>query len=165
MVGVAHALGALHEDGLAHGGLAPGNVLLGADGPMVTDTGVSRSALTAPWPGDQTSDVFSLGCVAFFAATGRAPVPGCPANPEPAQADDPDLADCPTVLLPFVAECVAKDPERRPVAAVLARRLTVAAGQPPRSLLPLPIVARLEDHQSLPGSGAAAWARARWHRR
>lgn len=160
MVGVAHALQALHEDDLTHGGLTPGNVLLGADGPMVTDAGVSREALTAAWPATRADDVHALGRVAVFAATGRDPVqPG----------GQPDLAGCPPELLPFAAECLDPDPARRPSASALAKRLTDAAGTPPRTLLPPAITARLADHQRLPALSAASrprlWCPRLWRAR
>jgi hypothetical protein len=146
MVAVVHALEALHGDDLTHAGLTPGNVLLGADGPMVTDAGLGRMALTATWPGARADDVYALGHVAFFAATGRDPV----------QSGAPDLSGCPPELLPFVADCLDPDPARRPEAATLARRLDDAAGTPPRSLLPPAITARLAGYQDLPALPSAA---------
>ena len=151
MVGVAHALEALHGDDLTHAGLTPGNVLLGADGPMVTDAGVNRAALTAIWPASRADDVHALGRIAFFAATGRHP-------------ERPDLPGCPPELLPFAAECLDPDPAQRPTAASLARRLTTAAGTPPRSLLPLAVTARLSEYRDLPALSAAARTRRRRRR-
>lgn len=146
MVGAAHALEALHADDLAHAGLSPGNVLLGADGPTVTDAGVSRAALTANWPAARAWDVHALGRVAVFAATGR--------DPGDHDGHDPDLSDCPPELRPFAAECLDPDPERRPSASALARRLAHAAGIPPRSLLPPAVTARLADYDSFPAPRA-----------
>lgn len=160
MVGVAHALEALHNDDLTHGGLTPGNVLLGGDGPMVTDAGVSREALTAAWPASRADDVQALGRVAFFAATGRDPALAC----GPGLADCPDLSGCPPELLPFAAECLDPDPARRPSAAALARRLVDAAGTPPRTLLPPAITTRLADYQRLPAPSALPRPRP-WRRR
>lgn len=148
MVGAAHALEALHNDDLAHAGLTPGNVLLGADGPTVTDAGVNRAALTASWPAARAADVYSLGRLAVYAATGRDPV-----SPEagPQQGPGhPDLSDCPPELLLFAAECLDPDPDRRPTASALARRLARAAGTPPRSLVPPAVAARLAEHEALP---------------
>jgi hypothetical protein len=151
-VGVAQALAALHEDDLTHAGLSPSNVLLSAAGPMVTDAGVNHAALTAPWPTREADDVFALGCVALFAATGRSPaVPG-----------DPDPGDCPPDLLPFIMDCLDKDPARRPAAHALATRLTDAAGQPPRGLLPPPVAARLEDYYDFTEPRSSPRARFRW---
>jgi hypothetical protein len=154
MVGMAHALEALHDDDLTHAGLAPANVLLGGDGPMVTDAGLSRTALTATWPADRSDDIHALGRTAFFAAAGRDPV----------RHGGPDLSGCPPELLPFAAECLDPDPAQRPAAAALARRLTAVAGTPPRSLLPPVVAARLADYQELPAP-AAAPRRRPWRRR
>jgi len=154
MIGVVHALEALHGDDLLHGGLSPGNVLLGADGPMITDAGVSRTALTAPWPASPDDDMHALGRIAFFAATGR----------EPVRKGDLDLSGCPPELLPFAAECLDPDPTQRPSASGLARRLADAAGAPPRALLPAAVAARLADYQELPGHSAASRPRL-WRRR
>jgi hypothetical protein len=158
-VGIAHALAALHEDDLTHAGLSPSNVLVSAAGPMVTDAGVNHAALTAPWPGKEADDVFSLGCVALFAATGQWPLRGYPGNHDP---DAPDLTDCPPDLLPFITDCLAKDPARRPAAHALATRLTDAAGQAPRGLLPSAVAARLEDYYDFAGPRSPARARFRW---
>lgn len=150
--GVAYALAALHGDDLVHGGLAASNVLLSADGPVVTDVGVSRAALLAPGPAREPDDVLRLGCAAFFAATGRQPFRDRPDNGTPAAFGDLDLAGCPEELLAFVPDCLDTDPARRPAAHELALRLTAAAGQPPRSWLPPAVTARLEECEDLPGT-------------
>jgi serine/threonine protein kinase len=93
---VARALVALHAAGFAHQAIAPGNTLLEAGGTMLTDFAISRAALTAV-PVSLADDMFLLGCVVFFAATGREPsrpgglparaaaggdgLPGTPADP------------------------------------------------------------------------------------
>ncbi|MCL2584912.1 MAG: hypothetical protein FWE35_20915 [Streptosporangiales bacterium] len=163
MVSVAHALEALHGDDLIHAGLTPGNVLLGTDGPTVTDTGVNRASLGATWPAPRSGDLHALGRLAVFAATGRDP--GGPGEgPGQDLAPAPDLSDCPPELLPFAAECLDPDPERRPSASSLARRLAHAAGTPPRSLLPPAVAARLAECEALPGPPPATRPR-RWLRR
>ncbi|MDA3625351.1 serine/threonine-protein kinase [Saccharopolyspora sp. WRP15-2] len=135
--GLAEALIAIHRADLVHRDLKPANVLLGPDGPRVIDFGISRAmtgnALTATGmflgtPGffspEQTlgdevgppSDVFSLGAVLVFAATGRGPFG------EESTATllyrvahtDPDLSDVPDGLRPLLAACLAKDPAARP---------------------------------------------------
>jgi hypothetical protein len=155
MIGVAHALEALHGDDLTHAGLSPGNVLLGSDGPMVTDAGLNRAALTASRPATRADDVRALGRVTVFAATGRDPEQRVPDQrvPDLHGLDDlhgPDLRGCPAELLPFAAECLDPDPRRRPAAAALARRLTDLAGTPPRSLLPAPVTSRLAEYEAPP---------------
>ncbi len=93
--GLVEALQAIHGRGLVHRDLKPGNILIAADGPRVIDFGISRAlhgiALTATHMTMGTpaymspeqaegreigpaSDVFSLGSVLAFAATGNSPV-------------------------------------------------------------------------------------------
>ncbi|MGH3167174.1 MAG: hypothetical protein ACRDN0_14955 [Trebonia sp.] len=154
--GVAHVLDTLHGDDLTHGGLTASNVLLSADGPVVTDVGVSRTALLTSVPASKADDVFALGRLAFFAATGRQPFRNSPENGTPAAFGDLDLAGCPRELLTFVPECLVKDPARRPATHELALRLTIEAGQPPRSWLPPAVMVRLEECEALPASSLGA---------
>ncbi|MFK0129197.1 protein kinase [Streptomyces rubiginosohelvolus] len=95
--GLLRALRGIHAAGIVHRDLKPSNVLLTVDGPRVIDFGIARalqvsveSLLTstgmvigspgfmAPEQivGEETgagADVFSLGCVLMYAATGRLP--------------------------------------------------------------------------------------------
>ncbi|MGH3187589.1 MAG: serine/threonine-protein kinase [Streptosporangiaceae bacterium] len=92
--GLAEGLVAIHAVGLVHRDLKPSNVLLADDGPRVIDFGISRAAeastlthtgLVIGSPGFMSpeqadgdevgpaSDVFSLGAVLTFAATGHGP--------------------------------------------------------------------------------------------
>jgi hypothetical protein len=91
---LAEGLAAIHAAGIVHRDLKPSNVLLASDGPRIIDFGVSRAveatALTQTGlvmgsPGFMSpeqaqglevtaaSDVFSLGAVLAFAATGTDP--------------------------------------------------------------------------------------------
>jgi eukaryotic-like serine/threonine-protein kinase len=80
-LGLASALAALHEAGLAHQAVSAGNVLLGASGPVLTDFGISRPALLSgpaslSGPDGAAEDVRQLGRTTFFAVAGRAVAPG-----------------------------------------------------------------------------------------
>ena len=151
-LGAARAVAALHEAGLTHQAVTPSNVLLEASGPMLTDFGLSRFALT-DGSGTAADDVFMLGCVTFYAATGRSPWSGgCPPGPSPPleAIDEPDPAGVPPDLLPVVMDCLERDPGRRPSAAELLARLNGIAGQQPRSWLPAVIASRLPDYATFP---------------
>src|SRR5215469_16089906 len=93
--GLAESLNAIHAAGLVHRDLKPSNVLLAEDGPRVIDFGISRAVESATSltqtglvigsPGFMSpeqavgadvgppSDIFSLGAVLAFAATGEGP--------------------------------------------------------------------------------------------
>lgn len=156
-LGAAGAASSLHEAGLAHQAITPSNVLLEAGGPVLTDFGLSRAALT-DGSAAADDDVFMLGCLTFFAATGRSPWGGsCPAGRvfDPETAGEPDLTGCAPVLVPAVTACLSPDPGQRPTAAGLAALLAEIAGQPPRSWLPAAVAARFADYQEFPAPARA----------
>jgi outer membrane protein assembly factor BamB len=170
--GLAEALRVIHSCGLVHRDLKPGNVLLAADGPRVIDFGIARaldgtvltsaeSLLGTPsymspeqaqsQPAGPPSDVFSLGGVVYFAATGGNPF----GTGHPAVMlyrivhTEPDLDQVPPGLRDLVAACLAKDPAQRPTPAELAAALmgAVPLGDP-AAFWP-PAVARLiAGHQA-----------------
>jgi serine/threonine protein kinase len=85
------------------------------------------------------SDVFSLGSVLVFAATGTGPF-GTTSNPVAMlvriSRDDPDLSAVPERLRRSVAGCLARDPADRPAAAELARRFAaIRPDAPPPTLV------------------------------
>ncbi|MEU5689690.1 protein kinase domain-containing protein [Streptomyces venezuelae] len=135
--GLAEALAAIHRAGLIHRDLKPSNILLTLDGPRVIDFGISRAVdgtvLTAEGqiagsPGFMSpeqsrgleltpaSDVFALGAVLAFAATGVPPfgTGAVHALLYRAAYEEPELTGVPHGLLGIVAACLDKDPARRP---------------------------------------------------
>jgi protein kinase-like protein len=144
--GLAEGLNAIHAAGVVHGDLKPSNVLLAEDGPRVIDFGISHAAEMAPLthpglvmgsPGFMSpeqalgkkvgplSDVFSLGAVLAFAATGERPF----GTGSPIELLDrvihgsPNLDKVPPEVLPLVQRCLAKEPSERPSAAGLLAEL------------------------------------------
>jgi hypothetical protein len=148
--GLVEALEAIHGRGLVHRDLKPGNILIAPDGPRVIDFGISRAmhgvALTATHTTMGTpaymspeqaesrevspaSDVFSLGSVLAFAATGRAPFDGGDMMSVIYRIvhAEPDLSRLPPALGGLVAGCLAKDPASRPSLAALLGTVTATA--------------------------------------
>lgn len=119
-LGLAKALVAIHRAGLAHGGLAPGNVLVVDGAPVVLDFGLVPGA-------DPLDDALGWAATVTFAATGRLGVPV-----EDALAD----GTLPDGLRPLVAAALHADPAARPSPAELAEaaaRLELPAVPPARS--------------------------------
>ncbi|MFE5586400.1 protein kinase [Kitasatospora sp. NPDC056531] len=158
--GLAEALAAIHAAGVIHRDLKPSNVLLSADGPRVIDFGISlateASALTGTGvligtPGFMSpeqltgapigppSDVFSLGAVLAFAASGQGPFGGGPAHGLMFRGvhAEPDLTGVPERLRELIARCLSKDPTQRPsVTGVLEQLAVSSTGLPdPGSVL------------------------------
>jgi hypothetical protein len=138
--GLAESLAAIHAAGVVHRDLKPSNVLLAQDGPRVIDFGISRAAETTSLTGTgllvgspgfmspeqaaggavgPASDMFSLGAVLAFAATGKAPFGSgsMPALVYRVVHDAPDLDQVPGQVRPLIGRCLAKDPGDRPGAA------------------------------------------------
>jgi len=146
--GLADGLAAIHAAGLVHGELNPTNVLLAEDGPSIINLGAceARAALRK---GIQSNprfmsperltgrdvgppiDIFGLGGVLAFAATGEGPF-----DSEVSIGIEyriintaPNLDRLPDELRSLVGRCLAKDPALRPTAAhILAEMGSVRPG-------------------------------------
>ncbi len=155
--GLAEGLHAIHSAGLVHRDLKPSNVLLAEDGPRVIDFGISRAlesnavtsagvvlgspAFMSPEQAEghqvgPPSDVFSLGGVLAFAATGQAPFGSGDALLYRLVHKPPDLDRVPAAVRPLIERCLDKDPGRRPSPSDLLAELGDAVPVPgwePRS--------------------------------
>ena len=153
-LGLARALTTLHAAGLTHDAVSPHNVVLDAEGPVLTDLGISRATLVGG-PGMPGDDVLMLGATVFFAVTGRSPWGDGWAV---TVTEEPDLTGCPSSLTPVLSACLAADPAARPAAAKLQAWLADEIGQRPQSWLPGPVAARVAEYRALPPSrGRFRW--------
>ncbi|TDT94134.1 serine/threonine protein kinase [Streptomyces sp. 846.5] len=140
---LAEALQAIHGAGLVHRDLKPSNVLLSADGPRVIDFGIARAldggeltstGVVVGSPGFMSpeqasgkavgpaSDLFSLGSVLAFAATGHGPfgADSVASLLYRVVHEAPDLGDLPASLREPVSACLTKTPEDRITPAALS---------------------------------------------
>ncbi|WP_327353782.1 protein kinase domain-containing protein [Streptomyces sp. NBC_01304] len=160
--GLAEALQAIHAAGVVHRDLKPSNVLLASDGPRVIDFGISRLGTATPitqlgivmgtppfMSPEQVSgaqvgpacDVFALGGVLTFAATGRAPFGSGDRVTYRVRQEPPDLSGVPPRLRPLLGHCLAKDPAARPRLAEILEEVAPDQDDPNAPRWPPPAVA------------------------
>ncbi|MFD3612833.1 serine/threonine-protein kinase [Streptomyces atroolivaceus] len=147
---LAEGLGTVHDAGLLHRDLKPQNILLSSYGPKVIDFGLAvlaerRTMLTAPgfvvgsvlcMPPEQargehrlgrSADVYALGAVLLFAATGHYPYVGPTWQAVALKIEDPatppDLTGLPPELEGLFAAMLALDPAARPTLPEVIERL------------------------------------------
>lgn len=152
---IARALADLHAGGVLHRDLKPGNVMLAVDGPRLIDFGIARAhgATTMTATGlmvgtpafmspehvagarkvTGASDVFCLGSLLCYAATGEDPFGDGPVAAvlyRVSQAEA-DLERLPAELREVVAGCLAADPAARPTPEALVELLGGERQAPP----------------------------------
>ncbi|MFD4662946.1 serine/threonine-protein kinase [Streptomyces halstedii] len=139
-IGLAEALRDIHRVGVVHRDLKPSNVVLSPEGPRVIDFGISRAVdqqtltmtgrvigtppfmspeqLQAPRGVGPRSDVFSLGTLLVYSATGRGPFDADSPYMSAYQVvhEEPSLDAVPVALRAVVEPCLDKEPEGRPSA-------------------------------------------------
>ncbi|MFG3346216.1 bifunctional serine/threonine protein kinase/MFS transporter [Streptomyces sp. NPDC048018] len=169
---LALALQTVHEAGLIHRDLKPSNVLVTVDGPRVIDFGIARAmdSLTGDSlhtrtgmligsPGFMSpeqvrgleltpaSDVFCLGAVLVYAATGRmlfgATDTGLNAHLFRVAEEEADLTGVPDPLVGLVRACLEKAPARRPTPREIAE---ATATDDTSEWLPGSVLAQLGRH-------------------
>ncbi|MEV6946226.1 serine/threonine-protein kinase [Streptomyces sp. NPDC051172] len=176
--GLAHALQDIHAAGIIHRDLKPSNVLVTIDGPRVIDFGIARALETvtdggltrtgalvgspgfmAPEQvrGDRITpacDVFCLGSVLAYAATGHLPFgsanSGVHALMFRIAQEEPDLEGVPEGIADLVRDCLKKQPGARPTLDQVLERTgaedTVLGGRSRDPWLPSALVAQLGRH-------------------
>lgn len=138
----AAALSAAHEAGLVHGDIKPSNLIITRDGQVkLTDFGIAAAASAATLartgtmpgtphylapecaaglPATWSSDLYSLGVVAYECLAGLPPFDGPPLEVAAAHRDyplPPLPHDVPESIATFVGRLTAKDPRDRPTSA------------------------------------------------
>ncbi|KAB7849859.1 serine/threonine-protein kinase [Streptomyces mobaraensis] len=148
---LARTLGDIHAAGLVHRDIKPSNIVLTSSGPRVIDFGIARPehGLTLTTTGTNPvtpgygapeqvlgrrvgppGDVFSLGAVLAFAATGRRAYDGTDVASIQYKVvhEEPDLAGLPAPLHALIAPCLAREPGHRPQPALVATAMAPPKG-------------------------------------
>jgi len=134
---LVEALQSIHSAGIIHRDLKPSNIIVGPDGVMVVDFGISviQDAASSTQTGamigtvawlspeqitgqraTEQSDVFNLGMVLAYALTGRHPYGE--GRPDAVMFriahGEPNLDSLPVKFSNLVKSCLTKDPDNRP---------------------------------------------------
>ncbi|NRQ33932.1 serine/threonine protein kinase [Nonomuraea sp. NN258] len=145
---LTEGLAAVHAAGLLHRDLKPQNIIMGKEGPMIIDFGLSAFMDAAHeslshsgmiigtvrcMPAEQAggnpkvtaaADVYALGTVLLYAATRHYPYDGAAWEAIAMQVTNPDirpnLNDVPEDLKPLISSMLAHAPEHRPPLATVA---------------------------------------------
>ena len=179
--GLAEALREIHRVGLVHRDLKPGNVLLAEDGPRVIDFGIARSAGetqltstgvavgTPPFMAPEqfrdgtataATDVFALGSVLAFAATGRGPFGADSSHAVGFRVvyEEPDLSGLAPELYPLIIGCLAKEPAQRTTVEALLRVIAEGAGERTVQLRTGPVAPAVRQAAAAPQAAATPTA-------
>lgn len=181
--GLAEGLAAVHGCGVVHRDLKPGNVLLAADGPRLIDFGIARASENTQLTGagavigtpgfmapehivgnraEPASDIFALGAVLAYAATGCPPFGSGAGHAVNYRAvhEPPQLTGVPSAYTALIMDCLEKDAAKRPSTGQIVDRVSLwgtsgATWLPPR-LTTLIEEARATDFLDTDSPGAGS---------
>jgi serine/threonine protein kinase len=148
---LAEGLEAIHACGIIHRDLKPSNVIMGYDGPRIIDFGIAKSADASSLTASnavlgtlrymspeqlngqiltEKSDIFALGAILTYAATGHNPFDGVtlPAIITQILNNPPNLDPLAGDLRDIISACLAREPSDRPSAADLLARFNLLQG-------------------------------------
>ncbi|WP_432053090.1 serine/threonine protein kinase [Streptomyces xiamenensis] len=159
--GLTQALRDIHGAGLIHRDLKPSNILITIDGPRVIDFGIARAVESTggttmthagaivgspgfmspeqarALPVSPASDIFALGSVLTFAATGRSPFGSLDSTLHTmllriVQGEE-DLTGVPDRLRPLIEICLSQNPAGRPTPDQIDELLATSQAPDPRA--------------------------------
>ncbi|MBN1423313.1 SUMF1/EgtB/PvdO family nonheme iron enzyme [Candidatus Fermentibacteria bacterium] len=139
MLPILKGLQAVHEAGIVHRDIKPGNILFREDGtPVVADFGISKSIMSSMSRISQDAtisgtpaymapeairggseigfhtDLYAIGCMAYELLAGHTPFVGDPMSVMYNQTQsDPSFTGMPPEAIRWIGACMVKDPGRR----------------------------------------------------